>query len=156
MLHEQRNFFRPLFERRGAESSTHAPGYNRGLLRTLSCPDQCAQVLVCRWGSGGGATIAHLIGRNVFVAHAPDLCSCQTRSSFTLKAQTGLPISRPSESCRHWFPQTAAASVSSAAGGMRPSQCPNNSLFQNSLGKGAALMGVKEASLYCAVRVNGA
>src|SRR5258708_34526916 len=82
MLHEERNVFRPLFERR--ELNRYYAETIIKVFAKLSCPNQRTQILI------RSRNDPHIDRNESVRAHAPHLLFLQNPKQFHLKAQTGL------------------------------------------------------------------
>src|SRR5258708_226886 len=145
MLHEERNVFRPLFERR--ELNRHNAETIIKVFAKSSGPDQFAQVLVCRCND------PHINRSERVRTHSSHLLFLQNAKQFHLKAQAGL---------RYLVQENRAAIgglKQAAAAGIRAGECAllmsKQLAFQNGLGKGAAVDGRKRHPGTCAVYMDG-
>src|SRR5260370_41125387 len=108
MLHEERNVFCPLFERREL-NRYHAETIIK-VFAKLSCPDQRTQILV------RSRNDAHIDRKESVRAHAPHLLFLQNAKQLHLKAQAGL---------RYLVKENRAVVgclKQAAAGGIRPGE----------------------------------
>src|SRR5258708_13606608 len=109
ILHEEWNVFRPLFERR--EQNCHHAETIIKVFAKLSCPDQSAQVLVCRRND------PHIDWNESVRAHASHFMFLQNAKQLHLKTQAGLRyLVQENRAAIGGFKQAAAA-------GIRASEC---------------------------------
>src|SRR5260370_12676259 len=145
MLHEERNVFRPIFERREL-NRYHAETIIQ-VFAKLSCPDQRTQILVCRCNDPN-------IDRNESVrAHASHLMFLQNAKQLHLKAQGGLRyLVEENRAVVGCLKQAAAAGIRA---GERALLMSKHLAFQNGLGKRTAVDGGKRHPATGAVLMNG-